>query len=102
MTDPAEVEEDGDKRQQGGRDARRDPTEDDPGRIASKQASPSQIQCYRLRSLSFHGPREGLEPYISLSILDPIITIERHRGKYHIAARFNLEITILNYENQTR
>lgn len=62
----------------------------------------SQIQCYYLHNLSFHGPSAASKPYVSVSILDPIMTIERHHGKYHIAARFNIETTILNYESRTR
>jgi hypothetical protein len=62
----------------------------------------SQIQCYYLHDLSFHGPSAASKPYVSVSILDPITTVERHHGKYHIAARFNIETTILNYEGRTR
>ncbi|KAF2498534.1 hypothetical protein BU16DRAFT_615564 [Lophium mytilinum] len=60
------------------------------------------IKCCFLQNLSFTGPANASKPYVSISILDPIITIERHHGKYHIAARFNLETSILNYENHTR
>jgi hypothetical protein len=31
-----------------------------------------------------------------------MIMIERHHRKYHIAARFNVETTILRYEAQKR
>ncbi|KAL3458365.1 hypothetical protein BJX64DRAFT_279954 [Aspergillus heterothallicus] len=53
---------------------------------------------YHLQDLTFTGPQRQKRPaYASLAILDPIITIERHHGKYHIAARFNIETAILNY-----
>ncbi|KAH6856921.1 hypothetical protein B0I37DRAFT_368797 [Chaetomium sp. MPI-CAGE-AT-0009] len=55
-------------------------------------------------TVSFSGPEHpSTPPYVAVSILDPLITIERHHGKYHVAARFNMETTILNYyENQQR
>jgi hypothetical protein len=67
-------------------------------------SSMSNVQCYLLEDLSFAGPQNpSSKPYASISILDPIITVERHHGKYFVAARFNLETTILGYyENHTR
>jgi hypothetical protein len=56
----------------------------------------SQTQCYYLHNLVFQGP------YVSISVLDPIMTIERHHGKYHVATRFNIETTILNYESSMK
>ena len=58
--------------------------------------------CYDLENQYFQGPAKGGGAYASISILDPMITIERHHGKYHIAARFNVETTILCYEAQKR
>jgi hypothetical protein len=58
---------------------------------------------YHLQDLTFTGPQDTKrKPYASLAILDPIITIERRHGKYHIAARFNIETAILNYASQTK
>ena len=53
----------------------------------------------------FRGPvsqkdQKGIAPYTSVSILDPCITIERHGGRLHIAARFNIETTILQYHSK--
>ncbi|KAL5593038.1 hypothetical protein FOBRF1_012140 [Fusarium oxysporum] len=56
---------------------------------------------YHLQDLTFTGPHgRKRQAYASIAILDPIITIERHHGKYHIAARFNIETAILNYASQ--
>ena len=47
--------------------------------------------------------RQGSKkPYASISVLDPVITVEFHSGKYHIAARFNIETTILDYHSRRR
>ncbi|KAK1751200.1 hypothetical protein QBC47DRAFT_392424 [Echria macrotheca] len=69
-----------------------------------KKKAKGDIQLYLLPPISFDGPRDKTtKPFASVSILDPVITIERHHGKYHVAARFNMETTILNYyENQKR
>jgi len=50
----------------------------------------------------FLGPDNGKEPYTSFCILDSIITVERHGKEIHIAARFNIETTILRYSSQKR
>ena len=55
-----------------------------------------------LEDQSFSGPNTGKGPYVSLSILGPVITIERRREELHIAARFNLETTILRYSSRKR
>ncbi|KAL3480155.1 hypothetical protein BJX99DRAFT_220830 [Aspergillus californicus] len=58
---------------------------------------------YHLQDLTFTGPQGYKKaPYASVAILDPIITIERRHGKYHIAARFNIETAILNYASENR
>ncbi|KAL2855657.1 hypothetical protein BJX68DRAFT_264013 [Aspergillus pseudodeflectus] len=58
---------------------------------------------YHLQDLTFTGPQDAKrKPYASLAILDPIISIERRYGEYHIAARFNIETAILNYASQTK
>ncbi|KAL4880650.1 hypothetical protein BJY04DRAFT_219120 [Aspergillus karnatakaensis] len=56
---------------------------------------------YHLQDLTFTGPQGAKQrPYASVAILDPIITIERLHGKYHIAARFNIETAILDYASR--
>jgi hypothetical protein len=51
-----------------------------------------------------HFPEPGSPdiPYASISILDPVITIERYNRKYYIAAQFNIKTTILDYYLRTR
>jgi hypothetical protein len=48
------------------------------------------------------GPEDRRGAYASFCILDPLITVERHYGNYHVAARFNLETTILGYNIRKR
>ena len=60
------------------------------------------IQWYPLKNLTSVGPKESKRPYASIYIIDPVITVERHHGKYHVAVRFNIETTILHYEAQRR
>lgn len=55
-----------------------------------------------LHDQSFSGPTNAKAPYSSLCILSPSITIERHRDEIHIAARFNMETTILRYDGNKR
>lgn len=51
----------------------------------------------------FSGPTRGTgSPYTSLGVLDPCITVERHGHELHIAARFNIETTILHYNSHKR
>jgi len=42
------------------------------------------------------------KPYASISILDTVITVERHGENYHVAARFNIETTITDYHSNQR
>jgi hypothetical protein len=60
------------------------------------------ITLYNLPDQHFKGPKKGRGPYASVSILDPVITVERHYGKYYIAARFNIETTMLGYDQRER
>jgi hypothetical protein len=55
-----------------------------------------------LRDQSFSGPANAKVPYSSMCILSPSITIERHGDMIHIAARFNMETTILRYDSNKR
>lgn len=50
----------------------------------------------------FVGPSNRKEAYASFHVLDPIITVERHGDEFHIAARFNIETTILGYGSRKR
>lgn len=56
------------------------------------------VAYYDLGNQYFQGPEDGA--YISVYILDPIVTIERHRDKYHISTAFNMETTILRYNDR--
>ena len=60
------------------------------------------VRCLNVANQYFKGPKEGKGPYASISILDPVVTIELHGGKYHIAARFNVETTILYYNTKKK
>lgn len=42
------------------------------------------------------------KPYASVSVLDTVITVERHGGNYHVSARFNIETTIEDYNSRER
>jgi hypothetical protein len=64
---------------------------------AMKTSSMARVLCIDLDSQSYSGPAGGRGAYTSFSVLDPAITIERHGGKYHVTARFNLETNILRY-----
>ncbi|GKZ38934.1 hypothetical protein AbraIFM66950_011508 [Aspergillus brasiliensis] len=56
---------------------------------------------YHLQDITCKGPQgHKRPPYASIAVLDPIITIEKRHGKYHIAARFNIETAILNYASR--
>ena len=50
----------------------------------------------------FIGPRQGEGAYTSLSILDPLITIELLGDEFRVSARFNIETTILSYDIRQR
>ncbi|PKX91164.1 uncharacterized protein P174DRAFT_454020 [Aspergillus novofumigatus IBT 16806] len=64
-----------------------------PSNLSFDEPSKKNIACFPVKDQWFRGPSSG--PYISIYLLDPLITVERHHGKYHITARFNLETTIL-------
>ncbi|KAF1809508.1 hypothetical protein P152DRAFT_159314 [Eremomyces bilateralis CBS 781.70] len=59
------------------------------------------LLCDDLKDQYFAGPNNKA-PYISFVVLSPTITVERLRGNIHIAARFNIEATILQYHSQKR
>ncbi|PVH89045.1 hypothetical protein DL98DRAFT_508886 [Cadophora sp. DSE1049] len=64
--------------------------------------SQESILCLDLPDQYFRGPPTARKPYASIAILDPVVTIERHGGNYHIAARFNIETTILGYNEREK
>jgi hypothetical protein len=53
-----------------------------------------------VKDLFFRGPESNEQ--VMVSILDPVITVEYHNEHYYIAARFNIETTILHYESHKR
>jgi len=59
------------------------------------------VAYFRIRNEELIGPTDG-PPYASICVLDPLITVERHSNNYHIAARFHLETTILDYSTHER
>ncbi|KAF4213132.1 hypothetical protein CNMCM8980_007390 [Aspergillus fumigatiaffinis] len=64
-----------------------------PSNLSFDEPNKKNIACFPVKDQWFRGPSSG--PYVSIYVLDPLITVERHHGKYHITARFNLETTIL-------
>jgi hypothetical protein len=60
------------------------------------------ILCLDVADQYFQGPERSKGPYAAISVVDPVITVERHGGKYHIAARFNIETTIQGYSTKRR
>ena len=68
-----------------------------PNQPVPHGTGPEPFLRYDLGNLYFKGPETGGGAYASICVLDPVITIERHHGKYHVAARFNIETTILRY-----
>jgi hypothetical protein len=69
-------------------------------RIKPEIAAKGKVLIYDLENQYFTGPRSRHGAYASVSILNPAITVERHHGKYYIAASFNTETTILRYSTQ--
>jgi len=73
----------------------------DPSKATDpKQPGKEPVRLYDLENQYFKGPGKGQGAYASVCVLDPVITLERHHGKFHIAARFNIETTILRYNTQ--
>ncbi|KAL3477170.1 hypothetical protein BJX99DRAFT_257646 [Aspergillus californicus] len=66
-----------------------------PSNLSVNEADRSRIAYFGIKDQWFKGPNGS--PYTSIGVLDPLITVERHHGKYHITARFNIETTILDY-----
>ena len=70
----------------------------DKAKEAERAAS---IAYFLIRNEELIGPTDG-QPYASICVLDPLITVERHSNNYHITARFHLETTILGYSTHKR
>jgi hypothetical protein len=71
-----------------------------PSNISLDEPDNSSIAYFAVKDQWFIGPK--IAPYVSTCVLDPLITVERHHGKYHITARFNVESTILDYHQNKR
>ena len=54
-----------------------------------------------LKDKHFCGPQQAKQPYASVSILNPVLTIERHADYYYFSCRFNIETTVLSYESKS-
>ena len=70
----------------------------DKAKEAERAAS---IAYFLIRNEELIGPTDG-QPYASICVLDPLITVERRSNNYHITARFHLETTILGYSTHKR
>jgi len=71
-----------------------------PEQAAPMRRDPAMI--VNLDDQFFLGPEGARNPYVSFGALDPCITVERLGEQLHIAARFNIETTILNYSSTER
>ncbi|KAJ5641795.1 hypothetical protein N7490_005795 [Penicillium lividum] len=71
-----------------------------PSNISFNEPDNSSIAYFGVKDQSLTGPDNA--PYTSTYVLDPLITVERHHGKYHITARFNIETTIVGYNLRKR
>jgi hypothetical protein len=63
-------------------------------------SSKEPLLLYGLPDDSFKGPEKSA--YISFCVLEPCITIERQGENFHIAARFNIETSILRYNSRKK
>lgn len=69
-------------------------------KISFDELDKSSIAFFAVKYRCFSGPKNA--PYASICVLDPLITVERHHGKYHVTVRFNIETTILDYHLHKR
>jgi hypothetical protein len=67
-----------------------------PSNISFDEPDKSSIAYFAVKDQWFTGPKNA--PYASICVLDPLMTVERHHGQYHITARFNIETTVLEYD----
>jgi hypothetical protein len=72
-----------------------------PSNLSVDEQEKSNVAYFGLRDQWFKGPNANANakgaPCVSIGVLDPLITVERHHGKYHITARFHVETTIVDY-----
>ncbi|KAL2786294.1 hypothetical protein BJX66DRAFT_328664 [Aspergillus keveii] len=70
-----------------------------PSNLSVDEQEKSNVAYFGLRDQWFKGPNANAKgaPCVSIGVLDPLITVERHHGKYHITARFHVETTIVDY-----
>jgi hypothetical protein len=68
-----------------------------PSNLSFDEQQSNNVAYFGLRDQWLRGSNARGAPYVSIGILDPLITVERHHGKYHITARFHVETTIVDY-----
>ncbi|KAJ6164040.1 hypothetical protein N7470_002712 [Penicillium chermesinum] len=69
-----------------------------PSNLSFDEQERKNVAYFGLRDQWFRGQNAKGAPYVSIGVLDPLITVERHHGKYHITARFHVETTIIDYK----
>ncbi|KAL3449639.1 hypothetical protein BJX65DRAFT_272776 [Aspergillus insuetus] len=72
----------------------------EPELLSVDEPARNSVAYFTLKDQCFRGPYPA--PYTTVCVLDPLITVERHHGKYHITARFNVETSILDYHVNKR
>jgi hypothetical protein len=77
-------------------------TEETGEEIKEEKKKKAKVLVLDVLDITFPEPNSPDASHASISVLDPVITIERHNGKYHLAARFNIKRTILDYHLKTR
>jgi hypothetical protein len=70
-----------------------------PSNLSFDEQEKKNVAYFGLRDTWLRGPNANAKgaPRVSIGVLDPLITVERHHGKYHITARFHVETTIDDY-----
>lgn len=68
-----------------------------PSNLSFDEQEKKNVAYFGLRDQWFRGPNAKGAPCVSIGVLDPLITVERHHGKYHITAWFHVETTIVDY-----
>jgi hypothetical protein len=72
-----------------------------PSNLSVDEQEKHNVAYFGLRDQWFRGPNANANakgaPCVSIGVLDPLITVERHHGKYHITTRFHVETTIVDY-----
>jgi hypothetical protein len=73
-----------------------------PSNLSFDEQERKNVAYFGLRDQWFRGPNAKGTPCVSIGILDPLITVERHNGKYHITARFHVQTTIIDYNTHRK